>query len=175
VQNQCPYPWDRHATFKAFWRIAFQGEGIVPTSALVNSLSIACIAIVAIALGRIILKRVNRDRLIAATIAATPLLMPFYFDYDLLLLAVPAVLVAVDRITADKCAAEDRWLLAGFIALYLGMFFAPDLAERLRFSPVPPLLALVVFLLIRRANSPRLHSTSRRSQSDSNCRMPACS
>ena len=34
-------------------------------------------------------RRVGRDRLIAATIVATPLLMPFYFDYDLLLLSVP--------------------------------------------------------------------------------------
>ena len=38
-----------------------------------------------------------RDRLIAGTVAATPVLMPFYFDYDLLLLAVPAALFAADR------------------------------------------------------------------------------
>ena len=39
---------------------------------------------------------VRRDRLIAAAIAATPLLMPFYFDYDQLLLAIPAVLLAAE-------------------------------------------------------------------------------
>jgi len=175
VQNECPYPWDRHATFKAFWRILLQGEGIAPTRMIVTALGVACISIVAIALGRALFANVNRDRLIAATIAATPLLMPFYFDYDLLLLAVPAVLLAAEWIQEEEPVGADRWLLGAFIALYLGMLFAPDLAERFRFNLIPPLLATIAFLLIRRAGLPRSHSTSHQSRSDSNCRTPACS
>jgi len=180
VQNQCLYPWDRHATSKAFWRVLLQGEGIAPTSGVVNALGIACIAVV----GAMIVvsisahnggARTRRDRLIAATIAATPLLMPFYFDYDLLLLAVPAVLVAAEWIGAEEHGLSDRWLLGTFIALYLSLLIAPDLAERLRFNPVPPLLAMVVFPLIHRIGWPQRHSTSRRAQSDNSCRMPACS
>jgi hypothetical protein len=175
VQTQCPYPWDRHATFKAFFRIALQGEGIAPTSALVGWLSVASIVIVALALARVVFTRPNRDRLIAAAIAATPLLMPFYFDYDLLLLAVPVVLFAADWIGNNEHTLADRWLVGSLIALYLGMLFAPDLAERFRFNPLAPLLTVIVFLLLRRAGSTQSHSTSHRSQSDSNCRMPAYS
>jgi hypothetical protein len=212
VQNECPYPWDRHATFKAFWRILLQGQGIAPTSPIVKALGVLCIAIIAVAFGRLVLsyslsqysggglergsreafrrnaphpnpppkywereKRKTRDRLIAATIAVTPLLMPFYFDYDLLLLAVPAVLLAAEWIQSDEHSPSDRWLLRSFAALYLIMLFASDLAEQLRFNPIPPLLAMVAFLLIRRAGLPRSRSTSLRSQNNSNCRTPACS
>ncbi len=38
------------------------------------------------------------DRFIAAVILSMPLLMPFYFDYDLLLLSVPAALLARERL-----------------------------------------------------------------------------
>ena len=43
---------------------------------------------------------VSRDRGIAAAIVCTPLLTPFYFDYDLLLLSVPAVLFAAEVLAA---------------------------------------------------------------------------
>jgi hypothetical protein len=57
-----------------------------------------------------------RDGAIAATILVTPLLMPFYFDYDLLLLAVPAVLTAAS-------GRATRGLVAAWAALYTVLLF----------------------------------------------------
>src|SRR2546430_4183331 len=59
---------------------------------IVTALAVA--ALLAAALWKSSRRTASPDRAIAATIAAMPLLMPFYFDYDLLLLAVPATLYA---------------------------------------------------------------------------------
>ncbi len=51
--------------------------------------------------------------LIAATVASTPLLMPFYFDYDQLLLAIPAVLFAAEWIRRAGFRPHRRLLIGG--------------------------------------------------------------
>jgi len=96
VQEQSVYPWARHVTFKGFWRVLLQGEAVGPTRMGVNVLSVLGMGMVGTTLLKAVLTRrgiglsaLRRGRGIAATIAATPLLMPFYFDYDLLLLADP--------------------------------------------------------------------------------------
>lgn len=63
-----------------------------------------------------------RDPLIAAAIVAMPLLMPFYFDYDLLLLAIPATLLA---------ARAGRWLVRGWVALYLALLIGAGVWSKL--------------------------------------------
>jgi hypothetical protein len=101
VQSQSGYPWERQLTFKAFWRVLIQGNDPGATQWPAGSLGILCSCALGAMLARTTLKAraagitsLTRNRLIAATVAMTPLLMPFYFDYDLLLLAVPAVLLA---------------------------------------------------------------------------------
>ena len=108
MQVEHVYMWERHVTLKAFWRLLIQGTAAGDAGVLVTLLTGICAAALGVALlaaafrcrlakkCRDVNPSVTRDRLIAATIAAMPLLMPFYFDYDLLLLAIPAVLVAAN-------------------------------------------------------------------------------
>jgi hypothetical protein len=108
-QTQTHYPWEQHVTLKAFWRLLAQGHELGDASLLVVAAtllgSICLLGLLIRAQYRLRQQtgvadapatQIRRDRLIAATIATTPLLMPFYFDYDLLLLSVPAVLLAVE-------------------------------------------------------------------------------
>lgn len=170
AQEACVYPWERHATFKAFWRLLLQGPGIAATTAAVTALAALCVAAVAAGLawasplGSFIDPRrrdvddegrASPDRLIAATVAATPLLMPFYFDYDLLLLAVPAVLVAGELMRPGRAPHwTDRWMPVVGPAFYAWQLLNADVAERAGVNVTVPLLAGSVALLIARAVPP---------------------
>ena len=163
VQAQTSYVWERHVTFKAFWRLLLQGRGIGSTSPLVTILSLACSgAIGAMLAGAALRARWRgrfapqvRDRLIAATIAATPLLMPFYFDYDQLLLLVPAVLLARELMTRTRSfplPRADRWLLAVWPAYYVWLMMNPDVAEKSGVNLTVPMLSVLATLLVLRTN-----------------------
>ncbi|MBV8781565.1 MAG: hypothetical protein JO353_09225 [Phycisphaerae bacterium] len=94
------------------------------------------------------------DRVITCTIAATPLLMPFYFDYDLLLMAVPAVLFAGEMMTFAPGRPRrwsDRWLVRSWCAFFAVLMFNSPLASALRFGPIVPALAVIAGLSISRA------------------------
>jgi hypothetical protein len=170
VQDQHVYLWERHATFKAFWRLLLQGRAVGAPSGWVIALAGVCMAAVGAGLALLTGGRwlnpfraihdddvePSRSRLIAATIAATPLLMPFYFDYDLLLLAVPAVLLAAEilqrkNVLAGPLPAADRWLLLAWPALYAWLMVNADVAEKTRVNLAVPLLAAVAGLSIARA------------------------
>jgi hypothetical protein len=162
VQNEARYLWERHVTFKAFWRLLFQGDDVGDPIAAVRFLPIVCSGLVGLYLLRAVIRfrlqggaeeSIGRDRVIAATIAATPLLMPFYFDYDQLLLAVPAVLLAADMLRQrDPLLAKvDRWLLRIWPAHFVWLMVNPDIALLTRVNLTVPLLAGVVALLIVRA------------------------
>jgi len=92
-----------------------------------------------------------RDRLIAATIITTPLLMPFYFDYDLLLLAVPAVLLAGELIRTQIITNADRWLIRTWIALGAWLIINPGLARITHVNVSTILLAALSVQAIYRA------------------------
>jgi hypothetical protein len=88
--------------------------------------------------------------LISASIIAMPLLMPFYFDYDLLLLSVGIVVFAADRQRdPDSSNWEDRWLIRVFMMVYIGLEFTMILYKS-RVHPIVPLLTAATVLLIRR-------------------------
>jgi hypothetical protein len=144
MQVEHVYMWERHVTLKAFWRLLIQGYATGETSLLVNGLTVATAGALGIAL-LVAAQRagVKRDRLIAATIAAMPLLMPFYFDYDLLLLAIPIVLCAREQL--------GRVLVPASCALYLCLIINPDVAERTHVNLAVPLLAVVASTLVVRA------------------------
>ncbi len=160
IQEQNTYLWGRHVTFKAFWRYTVQGNSIGPTTTATRVLwGLSEIALLA-GLGRVVIKSMGRgrslsqrDRLIAATIAAMPLLMPFYFDYDLLLLSVGIVVYAADRQNEPAAVSgenrEDRWLIWSWTLVFLVLML-----WKFAFNPVVPLLAAGAVLLIRRSMRP---------------------
>jgi hypothetical protein len=165
IQNRLQYNWGRQATFQGFWRLLLQGRETGPTSTTLRVLSWSCSAAIAAALAtacfrtRRPLRRaddhpVRRDRIIAASIACTPLLIPYFMDYDLLLLVVPAVLYAADLMCHGGSARADRWTVRAWIALYAWAYLNPGLSGMLRVSLTVPLIAAVATGLILRCLRP---------------------
>ena len=106
--------------------------------------------------------------MIAAVIATAPLVMPYYLDYDLLLLAIPAVLLATEvagRYPAQPLPKRDAWLLRLWAALYLLLLVNPGLTGILHVNLSVPLLAAIAELFILRATP---SASSLNSESDSN-------
>ena len=98
--------------------------------------ALACVAVVGACVGWA-LYQARKHKMINATIEitvlATPLLMPFYFDYDLLLFAVPAVLFAVRRMTlTDSCNRLIRWQTLAWTAMFAWLFVNAPLTSTLR-------------------------------------------
>ena len=141
MQVEHPYLWERHVTFKGFWRLLVQGRGPGETGVATHLLTV----VTALPFAAGLLLATWRSRraatpsaeLLAATVATTPLLMPFFFDYDLLLLAVPAAM-----------ATRHPGLWS---ALYLVLFVNPYVAPALRLNLVVPLLACVAGSTLVRA------------------------
>src|SRR5450432_2223511 len=171
MQIDQTYMWERHATFAAFWRLLFQGRGPGETRAIVSLLTTASVSLVVFALGSAWwrtrkpglddvwtgeTRSLARDRLIGATITAMPLMMPFYFDYDLMLLAVPAVLLAGEILAMQPGAQLDRMqrlLVGSWCALYLWLIVNPPVASASCVNVTVVLLSTVCALSITRATS----------------------
>jgi hypothetical protein len=152
IQEQNTYLWERHVTFKSFWRFMFQGNAMGPTKPVTLVFWMLSEFALAAGLARVAFKSLGRgisasqrDRLIATTIASMPLLMPFYFDYDLLLLAVAIVVYCADR-QHTPGNREDRWLVWSWSLVFLVLTF-----WKLPYIPTVPLLTIGAVLLIRRA------------------------
>lgn len=155
IQNQLKYNWGRQATFLGFWRLVIQGREIGPVAAIVRVLWGTSAFAVAAALAAAFLRsrrsiRKESDRVISASIACTPLLIPYFMDYDLLLLAVPAVLFAADVIRRGSMTRVDQWTLRAWVALYAWAYLNPGLSGLLHVSLTVPLLAAVAGGLILR-------------------------
>jgi hypothetical protein len=111
LQNDPHYNWGRQVTLQSFWRLLIEGKTRGATPALPRALGWVCSA----AVGLFLLSKVrsvvrgNADfpaaPLFAAAIVSMPLLMPYYMDYDLLLLAVPAVLFAREILGRSAAAS----------------------------------------------------------------------
>jgi hypothetical protein len=175
MQIENPYNWERHATLKAFWRMMLQGHATGEEKPLVTLLTLLYTVMAGLGLLSAILRcrkpivdnvwtnetaAVRLDRLIAATVTATPLVMPFYFDYDLLLLAVPAVLFAGEMLSASPGKAatiSDRWLIRSWILLFAVLLINGPLSHFIGIGLIAPPLALVAGFSIMRARrkSPR--------------------
>lgn len=174
-QTGTPYPWEQHVTLKAFWRLLLQGHSFGDATLAVTALHLTCVLAIGLLLvGAAIGLRVaeqrqdlgasklRRDRTIAATIIATPLLMPFYFDYDLLLLSVPAVLLAAELIERGPALLQrpDRWLLAAWCALYVWQMVNTDVAVKTHLSLSVPLLTAICLMSIARCFRPEVATRS---------------
>ncbi len=169
------YLWERHVTFKAFWRLLLQGRGLGPSTWAVQALTLLSQLVLGGALLGLALKR--RWRLgasyWAAALTCAPLLMPFYFDYDLLMLAVGAALLAgsaMQEIAGDK---PTHWLLAAWSVLFVALYFNPAISGRLHFNVVVLLLSIVGILMLRRAAQVHAHGLCRIPQPASGRRAAA--
>jgi hypothetical protein len=169
MQVENPYNWERHATLKAFWRMLLQGHAAGEATPMVTLLTALCTAIATLGLLLAVVRcrtpivdnvwtnetaKIRLDRLIAAVVTATPLVMPFYFDYDLLLLAVPAVLFAGEMLATSpgrQAAPSDRWLVRSWELLFATLLINAPLAHVIRIGLIVPPLALVAGFSILRA------------------------
>jgi hypothetical protein len=148
-----PYLWARHVTFRAFWQTLLNRSNPGSSSTFSIALAIACTT----TLGLFLLTAIWRhrktaapDRIIAAVIATAPLLMPYYLDYDLLLLSVPAVLFAAETISRPSTAPRDRRLTRLWIAFYLLLLVNPALAQATQINFAVPLLTAIASISIAR-------------------------
>lgn len=167
LQNRSAYNWGRQVTAQSFWRLLLQGPHVAgPTHALPKAMALLTMSLagagVALAVFRLMRKKegaASLDRTIAAAVAAMPLLMPYYMDYDLLLLAVPAVLLAHELIwSPGPKPPADRILLGAWVMLFLAMYPHGLFSGRLRFNFAVPLLACVAGLSVLRCLRPSVAS-----------------
>lgn len=173
MQIEHDYLWERHATLKAFWRLLLQGRHAGETWWLTNLLYAASLCVVGGLLARAVLSHLGRsggedcwsrftqktwrDRLIASTICCAPLLMPFYFDYDLLLLSIPATLLAAEvlaRPIDHEPTAQEKWLARSWIALYAWMLINPGMANLTHVNLTVILLTATAIQMTLRATRP---------------------
>jgi hypothetical protein len=169
MQVDNAYLWERHVTLKAFWRMLFQGRGAGDASVLTTALTIASAGTIGVGLlgawwrSRHIgvddcwtgeTRSVALDRLIGATITSMPLLMPFYFDYDLLLLSIPAVLYASElasRAPGARLERRQKLLLGLWVALFAWMFVNVPIAGASGVNVSAILLTAISIVSISRA------------------------
>jgi hypothetical protein len=164
MQETNSYLWERHVTLKAFWRLLFQGHATGPTSIVVKILWMLSLAGLIAALASAMYQNIKwsrhhregspfaAGRLISATIVAMPLLMPFYFDYDLLLLSIAVVLFAAEIVAQRReMQDEDRWLVRAWVVLFVVMFFNASVSGMIRVHLAVIPLTVVALMHIRRA------------------------
>ena len=150
MQTALGYNWGRQVTPLAFWRLLLEGHTVGTTIPLAKVLAILTNLLAAAGLGLLVMRFLRRrhastaDSLIAATIVSNGLLTPYFMDYDLLLLAIPTVLLAGDWARAEFTGTRvDRILLCGWVILFLEMYFNPVLAGNTRFNLAVPLIAVI--------------------------------
>lgn len=130
------FPWDRMVTVFAAGRLLGAGVG----------LAYALHGLVAVVVAALTLRlwwRGAEPRLLAAvTIAATPLLPPYFYDYDLVLTAVPIAILAADGLARGWTPGLKTVLVIAWIAPLLAAVLA-------RFAGVPlmPLALLALFAM----------------------------
>jgi hypothetical protein len=167
LQENHPYAWERHATLLSLTRMLGQGSTTGPTQLAARLATLAIGAMLAASLVLAVRRSrpigsddcwtgltpaIRRDRLIAATICCTPLLVPFYFDYDLLLLAVPAVLLAAERLApVAKSDWTDQWSVRTFCVLAFVLMFNIAISKATGINFAALLLLIEALLLLRRA------------------------
>jgi alpha-1,2-mannosyltransferase len=163
AQVERKYMWERHVTLTAFWRLLIQGfepgEMAMLTRGLIAATSLAVFG----GLGLVLWKaRGRRDETIVAAILAMPLLMPFYFDYDLLLLGVAAVLQARIVLTRGAYPSPQpsgqgerersaRWMVGLWVGLFFWLMLAHHVAPVTRVNLTAPILGAMFFLAVRQA------------------------
>lgn len=158
-QVEQPYLWDRHVTLRAFWRLLLQGRETGEMWPLTKALWItSCVGVIsglgwgAMKIAREMETSRPRELWFAAVILAMPPLMPFYFDYDLLLIATAAVLTVRAR------PESARSLLAMWTVLYFWMLLNSTVARFTHVNGTVLLLCGLLWMTLRRLPARRLEA-----------------
>lgn len=159
LQQTGAFVWNRHVTFGSFWQLLLAdrvpgGARLARWLAAASQAGVAAFLAAAVWRGRNEHAGAGRDRLISATIAAMPLLMPYYVDYDLLLLSIPAVLFGHEL--ADRkghLPMSDRRLVRLWVVLYLWLYAAPATIPILRVNFTTLLLTGVALMQVARVRT----------------------
>jgi hypothetical protein len=142
-----PYLWDRHVTLRAFWRLLIQGRAVGEMWVVTKALwLLSCAAVTAglVVAWRKTRRTGERELFIAALLLAMPLVMPFYFDYDLLLVAVAAVLCARAGRTCEPA------VLYAWVALFFWTMVNATVARYTGVNGTVLILCTLHALLVRR-------------------------
>jgi alpha-1,2-mannosyltransferase len=165
MQVERRYLWERHVTLKALWRLLLQGYAVGDLTPLTRVVYIAstlalagCFLLVIWKLRRDL---AARDRLIALTIVTMPLLMPFYFDYDLLLLSAAATLVAREHLSTGQPIA--RGLIVGWAVLFAWTIVNPAIASATHVNGTVLALLGLSGMMMRQAMTTKISSMTPRS------------
>jgi hypothetical protein len=193
MQVERRYLWERHVTLKAFWRLLVQGYETGEMSRITLAAYVVSVAMLGVMVGGMIWTKRKQltvhkneeseaalnlcrgvrgmwDEVIAATIVSMPLLMPFYFDYDLLLMSVAAVMVARVHLRGEKIG---RPMLGTWIALYGWLMVNPAIAGRTHVNGTVIVLSVLAGMLIRRAMKQASGATAAETVTTVNLRQAA--
>lgn len=108
------YIWERQVTFGGFWQLLLHGRLASGPTPTIFGLTLLTDAILVGALVWVLIRSRGDERFVIAALVAMPMLMPYFLDYDLLLLAVPAVMYA-----GRMLESQQRWGLAAWTGLYI--------------------------------------------------------
>jgi hypothetical protein len=165
IQERPQYNWGRQVTPQGFWQLLLQGHtggAARPITTLIVTVTVlAALATFGWILWRYRTDRTRRDQLIALTICASPVLMPYFMDYDLLLLAIPAVLIAKHWIDVGAPAAIGRFAPLIWSILFISLYVNPGLTGSIRLN----FAALLTIATASITANPSVWISARRSES----------
>jgi len=158
LQHAANYNWGRQVTFQSFWRLLIQRGVAGPTWQGLVLVSRVCSGAIAIAILVAIWRSVRTsrltsspDRIIAAVIVCAPLIMPYYMDYDLVLLVIAAVLFASEFLADPQGVIEsDLQLISAWVALFVVTYINPGFAREFHFNLTAVALCALALMHIRR-------------------------
>lgn len=153
------FRWQQHVTIVGFLRHLLHGNGPGETPAWV--LAITALLVGAVAIATLFASwrlrptmrlpgeagDAARDRLIALLILATPLLAPYFLDYDLSLLCVAGALIGRELLARE---VDARGLRRVAMVTYVWLMLNPLVAEYARVSLTTPMLVALFALHARR-------------------------
>ena len=157
-----PPLWHRHVTFDGFFRSLLSPNAGASVHIAIKIAPAVCIAGVVALLARAWwqtrsrargdepVHALSRDRFIALVLLAMPLASPYFVDYDLLLMAVPAVLIAREMMLAPDDSPAARALRVFGPITFIWLAINPPLAGATGLNLTVPLLLTLVTLQARR-------------------------
>jgi hypothetical protein len=127
-------PWDKMASIFAAARLLGAGETLAGTLHAVVALAVSVLAIDAWRRGN------GADLRVALAVAATALVSPFIYDYDLVLLAIPIAILAADGLRSGWMPGLRTLLVIAWLAPMIGSSLG-----RYAHLPLMPLVLLALF------------------------------
>jgi len=141
VLEQAMLPWDKMPTAFVFLRLL----GLPAWFAYSAQAATALVAALAVV---VVWRRCGATYLTGATlVAATLLVSPYLFDYEMAMLAIPLAILASDM-TRWNC---KKWERIGLLILYLSPALMVPIAESTRLQAGFPALVLALVICVRRA------------------------